>query len=102
MSNSTLRCEVVIPPHLRTDSAKAIEKTQVLAFNGQGLIDLPKTDFQTGCIIYQGVARVVASRLQSAFMQLLGVCSQDYPVKQVQLPLRITAHRTAEELVLPT
>lgn len=102
MSNSTLRWEAVIPPHLHTDSVKAIGKTQVLAFNGQGLIDLPKTGFRTACIIYQGMARVVASRLQSAFMQLLGVCSQDYPVKQFQLPLRITAHRAAGEPVLPT
>ena len=69
--------EAVIPPHLQTSSAKAIEKTRVLAFKGQDLIDLFDTDFRTGCIIYQGVARVVASRLQSAFMQLLGVCSQD-------------------------
>jgi len=73
----TFGWEAVIPPHLRTDSAKAIEKTQVLALNGQDLIDLFKTDYPTGCIVYQGVARVVASRLQSAFMQLLGVCSQD-------------------------
>lgn len=73
----TFGWETVIPPHLRTDSAKAIEKTQVLALNGQDLFNLFKTDCPIGCIVYQGVARVVASRLQSAFMQLLGVCSQD-------------------------
>ena len=73
----TFGWEAVIPPHLRTDSAKAIEKTKVLVFNGQDLIDLFKEDCPTGCIVYQNVARVVASRLQSAFMQLLGVCSQD-------------------------
>ena len=69
--------ESVIPPHLQTCSAKAIEKTRVLAFKGQDLIDLFDTDFRVGCIIYQGLARVVASRLRSAFMQLLGVSSQD-------------------------
>ena len=73
----TFGWETVIPPHLRTDSAKAIEQTRVLALNGQDLIDLFKTDCPTGCVVYQGVARVVASRLQSAFMQLLGVCSQE-------------------------
>ena len=73
----TFGWEALIPPHLRTDSAKTIEKTTLLSFKGQELIDLFKKDPQMGCIVYQNVARVVASRLQSAFMQLLGVCSQD-------------------------
>lgn len=73
----TFGWEAVIPPHMNTTTAKAIERTKVLAFNGQDLADLCSTNCRLGCILYRGIARVIAYRLKSAFMQLLGVTSQD-------------------------
>lgn len=67
----------VIPPHVFAVSCKAIEKTKVLVFKGQDLLDLCSTNCGVGCIFYRGIAKVVTDRLQAAFMQLLGVTSQD-------------------------
>jgi CRP-like cAMP-binding protein len=69
--------EAVIPPHMNTTTAKAIERTTVLAFNGHELTNLCSTNCRLGCILYRGIARVVAYRLHAAFMQCLGVTSQD-------------------------
>ena len=73
----TFGWEAVIPPHMNTTTAKAIERTRVLTFNGQELADLCSTNCRLGCIFYRGIARVIAHRLHAAFMQLLGVTSQD-------------------------
>ena len=67
----------VIPPHVFAVSCKAIEKTKVLVFKGEDLLELCSTNYRVGCIFYRGIARVVTDRLQAAFMQLLGVTSQD-------------------------
>jgi CRP/FNR family cyclic AMP-dependent transcriptional regulator len=72
----TFGWEAAIPPHLATATARALEKTKVLAFKGQELADLCSTNCKVGCIFYRGIARVVAHRLQAAYMQLLGVTSQ--------------------------
>lgn len=67
----------VVPPHMATITAKAIEKTKVLTLKGQDILKLCETNCRVGCIVYQGVARVVADRLRAAFMQCLGVTAQD-------------------------
>ena len=73
----TFGWEAVIPPHLATATAKALEKTKVLAFNGNELCELCHTKPQVGCPICRAVARVVADRLHAAYIQLLGVTAQD-------------------------
>ncbi len=73
----TFGWSAVIPPHMATTSAKAIEKTRTLAFKGEDILNLRETNCQIGCIVYQGVARVVADRLRASFMQCLGVTAQD-------------------------
>ena len=73
----TFGWEALIPPHLATATAKALEKTKVLAFNGKELCDLCQSTPDVGCPICQGVARVVAHRLHAAYMQCLGVTAQD-------------------------
>lgn len=67
----------VVPPHLATNTAKAIERTKVLTFKGQDILKLCETHCHIGCVVYQGVARVVADRLKAAFIQCLGVTAQD-------------------------
>ena len=73
----TFGWEAVIPPHLATATAKAIERTRVLAFNGDELCELCHTKPGVGCPICRAVARVVAERLHAAYMQCLGVTAQD-------------------------
>ena len=73
----TFGWSALIPPHRSTATVKAIERTRVLAFNGQELADLCSTNCKVGCILYRAIARVIADRLHSAFTQLLGVTSQD-------------------------
>jgi CRP-like cAMP-binding protein len=67
----------VIEPRIATATAKAIEKTKVLAFNGQALYELSSTNPAIGSRVSWGVTRIVATRLHNAFSQLLGVTSQD-------------------------
>jgi len=73
----TIGWSAVVPPHMATTTAKAIEKTKVLTFNGEDILNLCATNCRVGCTVYQGVARVVADRLCAAFMQCLGVTAQD-------------------------
>ena len=67
----------MIQPHTSTATVKAIEKTKVLAFDGQQLCDLCLTKPEIGCKLGRAMARVVAARLRQAYTQLLGVTSQD-------------------------
>ena len=67
----------MIEPHISTATAKAIEKTKVLSFNGKKLCDLCLTKPELGCKIGRAVAHVLATRLHSAYNQLLGVTHQD-------------------------
>ena len=73
----TIGWSAVVPPHMATTTAKALEKTKVLTFKGQDILKLCETNCGVGCIVYQGVARVVAERLHAAFIQCLGVTAQD-------------------------
>ena len=73
----TFGWSALIPPHQSTATVKAIERTKVLAFNRQDVIDLCRANPEVGYVLYRGIARVIADRLKAAFMQLLGVTSQD-------------------------
>ena len=73
----TFGWSAVVPPHLTTATAKAVETTKVLVFKGQDILNFCKANPQIGCTIYRGVARVVADRLHAAFMQCAGVTAQD-------------------------
>ena len=73
----TVVCSAVIEPYTCTATVKAIEKTKVLAFKGEELQSLCLTRPEIGCKVSRGVARVVATRLRSAYTQLLGITSQD-------------------------
>jgi CRP/FNR family cyclic AMP-dependent transcriptional regulator len=73
----TIGWSAVVAPHMATTTAKAIEKTKVLTFKGQDILKLCDTNCHVGCVVYQGVASVVADRLAAAFMQCLGVTAQD-------------------------
>ena len=73
----TFGWSAMIEPHTCTATAKTTEATTVLAFNGRELCDMCLTHPEMGCKICQAVARVVATRLRQAYVQLLGVTSQD-------------------------
>jgi len=73
----TFGWSAIIPPHISTATVKTLEKTKVLAFKGQELIDLCSDNPDMGRVLYQGLARVVADRLHAAYMQCLGVTAQD-------------------------
>lgn len=67
----------LIEPHIATATARTLEKTKALAFNGQALYEFISTNPAIGCRISWGITRIVAARLHNAFSQLLGVTSQD-------------------------
>jgi CRP-like cAMP-binding protein len=66
-----------IPPYRCTCSARALEKTKVLAFNGKELRNLVYTNPKLCAAIAGGVAYVISQRLRAAFSQLMGVAYQD-------------------------
>jgi CRP-like cAMP-binding protein len=63
----------MIPPYTRTATVKALEQTNVIAFDGRELTDFCTTHGEEGFKIMQAVARVIAERLRQAYIQLLGV-----------------------------
>ena len=66
----------LIEPFVCRANARALEKTNVLAFKGEDLRSLCASHPVIGCKLYHQVARVVAVRLHYAFTQLLGVTAQ--------------------------
>lgn len=75
-------CEVVgwtsmLPPYRARATVKAIETTKVLALNAKGLIELCEKNPEIGNEIYRSLATLMALRLDNAFIQLMGVTSQD-------------------------
>ena len=67
----------MLPPYRARATAKAIETTRVLALRSKDLIALCEKDCEIGNEIYRGLATLIAMRLNSAFIQLMGVTSQD-------------------------
>ena len=66
-----------IPPFHCTATAKALERTRVLAFNGKELRNLIYTNPKLCAEIAGGIAYVISQRLRAAFTQLMGVAYQD-------------------------
>ena len=66
----------MIPPYRAQTTAKAIETTKVLTFNGKELIGLCETDPKIGCKVHLALASMIATRLKNAFIQLMGVTSE--------------------------
>ena len=66
-----------IPPYRCAATVKALEKTKVLAFNGQELRNLIYTNPSLCAAVAGGVAYVISQRLRAAFTQLMGVTYQD-------------------------
>ena len=67
----------MLPPYRARATAKAIETTKALAFSAKGLIALCEKTPEIGSEIYRSLATLMARRLDSAFIQLMGVTSQD-------------------------
>ena len=66
-----------IPPFHCTATAKTLERTKVLVFNGKELRNLIYTNPKLCAEIAGGVAYVISQRLRAAFTQLMGVAYQD-------------------------
>ncbi len=67
----------VVPPYHHVSTAKAIEKTRVLAFDGRQLRDLIDTNPRLCAEVLAGIAFVIAQKLRMSFSQLMGVTFQD-------------------------
>jgi len=67
----------MVEPRICTATVKASKKTKLLVFNAPELCDMCLSSPEIGCRICRGVARVVGKRLRQAYVQLLGVTSQD-------------------------
>jgi CRP-like cAMP-binding protein len=63
----------MIPPHTRTATVKALEKTNVIVFKGQELAAFCTAHPEVGFKIMEAVGRVISERLRQAYVQLLGV-----------------------------
>ena len=66
----------IVPPYQRSCTAKAVEKTKVLAFNGKDLRYLFFTNPMLCANITSGVAYVLSQRLRATYNQLMGVTYQ--------------------------
>jgi len=67
----------MVEPGTCTATARATEKTRLLVFNGDELCALCLGNPEIGCRICRGMSRVLGKRLRQAYVQLLGVTSQD-------------------------
>ena len=67
----------VIPPYHHISTAKALEKTSVLAFDGKQLRDLINTNPRLCAEVLAGIAYVMSQKLRMSFTQLIGVTYQD-------------------------
>lgn len=67
----------VVPPFHHVCTAKTIEKTKVLAFDGRQLRGLLDTNPRLCAEILVGISFVMAQKLRLSFSQLMGVSYQD-------------------------
>lgn len=67
----------VIPPYHHVTTAKAIENTKVLAFDGKQLRDLINTNPRLCAEVISGIAFVISQKLRMSFTQLMGVTFQE-------------------------
>jgi CRP-like cAMP-binding protein len=73
----SLGWSAMMPPYTRTATAKTLEQTKVVVFDGRELTAFCITHCEIGFKIMQGVAHVIAERLHQAYVQLLGVTDED-------------------------
>ncbi len=73
----TFGWSAIIEPHTCTASVKAIETTRVLVFEWQKLDDLASERPEIGHKVAKAIARVVATRLRQAYVQLLSVTAEE-------------------------
>jgi len=66
-----------VPPFHCTATAKALERTKALSFDGKELRNLIYTNPKLCAEIAGGVAYVISQRLRASFTQLMGVTYQD-------------------------
>ena len=66
-----------IPPYHHVCTAKALEKTRVLAIDGRALRELIDTNPRLCAEVIAGMAYVMSQKLRMAFTQLMGVSYQD-------------------------
>jgi len=66
-----------VPPFHCTATAKALERTKALSFDGKELRNLIYTNPKLCAEIAGGVAYVISQRLRASFTQLMGVAYQD-------------------------
>ena len=67
----------MVPPYNHVCTAKALEKTRVLAFDGKQLRELINVNPRLCAEVLAGVAYVMAQKLRMSFTQLMGVTYQD-------------------------
>jgi CRP-like cAMP-binding protein len=67
----------MLPPYRMYTTVMAIETTRVLSFEGKALSKLCQTHPPIGCKVHRGMAATIASRLNNAYVQLMGVSSSD-------------------------
>jgi len=67
----------MIPPYAFTATARALEETKEITFNGRQLFSFCTTHPDAGFKIMQALARVIGERLRQAYVQLLGVTDED-------------------------
>ncbi|MDD5288715.1 MAG: cyclic nucleotide-binding domain-containing protein [Dehalococcoidales bacterium] len=63
----------IVPPYSYQFTVRAIERTRVLAFNGQELRSLGQNDRDMGYAIYAGIVGVMAERLHNTYLQFIGI-----------------------------
>jgi len=68
----------VLQNHRYTVTMKAIETTKALVFNGKELVGLCDTNPSISCKIYRAIAGAIATRLKSAYTQLMGMTMHEY------------------------
>jgi len=74
---SSFSWTAVVPPYQHISTAKALEKTSVLAFDGKQIRDLIDTNPRLCAKIMAGIAFVIGQKLRMSFTQLMGVTYQD-------------------------
>ena len=67
----------IIPPYIATATAKALEKTKTITFNGRELFGVCTKHPDIGFKVLQTLACVISGRLRQTYTQLLGVTDND-------------------------
>ena len=67
----------MVPPYRYTAKVRAIQRTKALVFDAEELRKLCLANPELCYTAYVGIARVLAQRLHNAFLQLIGITSQN-------------------------